>query len=208
MEVNYFFPCFQIPNFWQQPTNCLTSVFDHFVRLALKGLKVIVLRLIVTDIPRFLEAFIKRVKSSYRRCSVKKAVLKNFSIFTGKQLCWSLFLMKLQAWRLHRCFPVNIVKFFRTLILKNICERLLLVNFSLENTDLFRVFTASKECFKSLSGSNLTFFKRTPHPQKRENRTFLLNMNICNERKPESIVETDSIWRGTEYLSVLSPNAV
>ena len=30
----------------------------------------------------------------------KKAVLKNFAIFTGKQLCWSLFLIKLQAFRL------------------------------------------------------------------------------------------------------------
>ena len=37
-------------------------------------------------------------------------VLKNFTNFTGKHLCWSLFLMKLQA----------------TPILKNICERLLL----------------------------------------------------------------------------------
>ena len=42
----------------------------------------------------------------------KKAVLKNFAIFTGKHLCWSLFLIKLQALR-----P----------ILKNIWERLLLI---------------------------------------------------------------------------------
>ena len=27
-------------------------------------------------------------------------VLKNFAIFTGKHLCWSLFLTKLQAFRL------------------------------------------------------------------------------------------------------------
>ena len=30
---------------------------------------------------------------------MKKAVLKNFAIFTGKHPCWSLFLIKLQAWR-------------------------------------------------------------------------------------------------------------
>ena len=36
-------------------------------------------------------------RSSRRRCSIKKAVLKNFTIFTGKHLCWSLFLTKLQA---------------------------------------------------------------------------------------------------------------
>ena len=29
----------------------------------------------------------------------KKAVLKNFAIFRGKQLCWSPFLIKLQAFR-------------------------------------------------------------------------------------------------------------
>ena len=29
----------------------------------------------------------------------KKAVLRNFAIFTGKHLCWSLFLIKLQAFR-------------------------------------------------------------------------------------------------------------
>ena len=36
-------------------------------------------------------------RSSHRRCSVRKSVLKNFSKFTGKQLCQSLFLIKLQA---------------------------------------------------------------------------------------------------------------
>ena len=40
----------------------------------------------------------------------KKAVLKSFAILTEK----------------HRCFPVNIMKFSRITILKNICEQLLL----------------------------------------------------------------------------------
>ena len=30
-------------------------------------------------------------RSSHRRCSVNKDVLKNFANFTGKHLCWSLF---------------------------------------------------------------------------------------------------------------------
>ena len=30
-------------------------------------------------------------RSSHRRCFIKKAVLKNFAIFTWKHLCWSLF---------------------------------------------------------------------------------------------------------------------
>ena len=35
----------------------------------------------------------------------KKAILKNFTIFTGKPLCWILFLIKLQAFR-----PANLLK--------------------------------------------------------------------------------------------------
>ena len=65
----------------------------------------------------------------------KQAVVKNLSIFKGKHLCWSLFLIKLQAFRSatwhnfiknrfqHRRFSVNIVKFLKTPILKKICER-------------------------------------------------------------------------------------
>ena len=36
-------------------------------------------------------------RSSHRKCSVKKGVLKNFAKFTGKHLCQSLFLIKLYA---------------------------------------------------------------------------------------------------------------
>ena len=32
-----------------------------------------------------------------RKCSAKKGVLKNFTKFTGKHLCQSLFLIRLQA---------------------------------------------------------------------------------------------------------------
>ena len=55
-------------------------------------------------------------RRSHRRCSMEKGVLKNFTIFTEKHLCRSLFLIKLKASlrpatllkkRLqHRCFPV------------------------------------------------------------------------------------------------------
>ena len=37
-------------------------------------------------------------RSSHQRCSIEKAVLKNFAIFTGKHLHWSLFLIELQVW--------------------------------------------------------------------------------------------------------------
>ena len=42
-------------------------------------------------------ALSRRNRSSHQRCSIEKPVLKNFVIFTGKQLYWSLFLVKLQA---------------------------------------------------------------------------------------------------------------
>ena len=36
-------------------------------------------------------------RSSHQRCSIRKGVLKNFTKFTGKHLCQSLFLIKLKA---------------------------------------------------------------------------------------------------------------
>ena len=62
-------------------------------------------------------------------CSVEKAALKKLAVFAGKHLCWSLFLIKLQACGpatlLNRDsstgFPVIIAKFLRTPSLKNIC---------------------------------------------------------------------------------------
>ena len=69
-----------------------------------------------------------RWRSSDQRCSVKKGVLKYFTNFTGKHLCWSLFqncnFIEKRLW--HRCFPMKFAKFLRTPTLKNICERLVL----------------------------------------------------------------------------------
>ena len=64
-------------------------------------------------------------RSSHCRLSIKKAVPKTFAIFTGKHLCWSLF-FGLQACSFIKkdnptqTFSVNIAKFLRTPILKNI----------------------------------------------------------------------------------------
>ena len=73
-------------------------------------------------------------RSSHRRYSVKKSVLKIFANFTKEHLCWSLFLIMLQAFRpailLKRDYSaivlVKLAKILRTSNLKNICERLLL----------------------------------------------------------------------------------
>ena len=67
------------------------------------------------------------------RCSIRKNVLKNLAIFSGKHLCWSLFFNEngeLQCCNFFKrrlqemCFPVNIANLLRTLVLKNIYERL------------------------------------------------------------------------------------
>ena len=73
-------------------------------------------------------------RSSHQRCFIKKAILKNFAIFTRTPMLESLFnkAADLQICNFikkrfqHRCFPVIIEKFLRIPILKNICERLLL----------------------------------------------------------------------------------
>ena len=63
------------------------------------------------------------LRSSRSQMFFKIGVFKNVSIFSKKHLCSSLFLIKLQAGRSafllkktlrHRCFHVNIAKFFRT----------------------------------------------------------------------------------------------
>ena len=65
-----------------------------------------------------------KYRSSHRRCSIKKGVLKNLAKFTGKHLCQSLFFNKVAGLRpatslkkrlWHTCFSVNFAKFLRTL---------------------------------------------------------------------------------------------
>ena len=51
-------------------------------------------------------------RSSHRRCSVKKGVLKNFAKVTEKHLCWSLFLIKRLQ---YKCFPVKFENFLEQL---------------------------------------------------------------------------------------------
>ena len=79
-------------------------------------------------------------KSSHRRSSMKKAALKDFAVFEGKHLYWSLFLIKLLAFRpaylLKRdsstgVFLCILRNFLRAPILNNVCEGLLLKVFLL-----------------------------------------------------------------------------
>ena len=75
----------------------------------------------------------------------KKKLFLNISQYQQeKNLCWSLFLIKLQAFvkkRLQpRCFPVNFTKFLRTPI-EYICNWLLLCNSPVLSTIIFQIHT-------------------------------------------------------------------
>ena len=85
----------------------------------------------ITCIPSWKDRF----RSSQRRCSLRKGVLRNFSKFTGKHLCQRLYFNKVAGLRpatllqkrlWHRCFPVNFEKFLRIPFLQNTSRRLLL----------------------------------------------------------------------------------
>ena len=63
--------------------------------------------------------FCCRVIKFVEQMSVQN-VLKNFTNFTGKNLCWSLFLINPEGLQLylkeiqHKCFPVQLAIFMRT----------------------------------------------------------------------------------------------
>ena len=57
------------------------------------------------------------LRSSHWSYSVKRVILEHFANFTGKRLCWSLFLIELQIF--HRCFLVKLTIFLRTPNLKS-----------------------------------------------------------------------------------------
>ena len=92
-------------------------------------------------------------KYNEQRVLYKKTFLNNFAIFTEKNLFWCLFFNKnagLQVCNFienrlqHRCFLVNIAKFLRTHVLKNICEQLLLRVFPSMSVWTFPTWTNSK----------------------------------------------------------------
>ena len=91
-------------------------------------------------------------KSNYLQMFFKKGALKSFAIFTGKCLCWSLFLIKLQAYNFikkrfqHRSFPMNIAKFLRKFYIKHF-RSLLLVTAIIEDIQRNNYFkVASTTC--------------------------------------------------------------
>ena len=84
----------------------------------------------------------KKLKSSRSQVVFKIGILKNFAIFTGEHLCWTLFLMRPETFSLkacnfikkrlqHRYFLVNIVNFLRTAFFIEHLQWLLLKSCSL-----------------------------------------------------------------------------
>ena len=93
---------------------------------------------------------------------LKIGFLKSFANFTGKHLCWSLFLKNLQAEGLqlhkkrlqHSCFLAEFAKFLRTTFLKEHLWRVLL-HFFFKKALLNSHFT--KPCY------NILIFFSSPH---------------------------------------------
>ena len=102
------------------PKNLLTAVND-FTPLSL-----------LLTLDKF-EITIHQTEAAARRCSVKKEFLEISRNSQENTLARVSFLIKLQAlgtkrlW--HRCFPVNFVKFLRTLFPKEHLRWLLLIRF-------------------------------------------------------------------------------
>ena len=62
---------------------------------------------------------VKKFPMSHQKCSTKKVILKNSTIFTGKHLCWSLFSAALESLQLYQketptqVFPCEYCRYFR-----------------------------------------------------------------------------------------------
>ena len=83
------------------------------------------------------------------RCALKKGLVTNFAIFSGRHLCWSLFLLNFIKKRLqHWCCPVNIEQLLRTPILYNICKWLLLGSMPVCNIILVNNYQICCRCIK------------------------------------------------------------
>ena len=143
-----------------------------------------------------------KFRSSRWRCSVKKAVLKNVAIFTAIDLCWSLFLIKSQAWdfiekRLqHRCFPVNIAKFLRTPILKNICERLLL--------EIFQNTYFVEQLWTAASDWLLISYRQLPaNPFQIMEPALWTEIKQCYEKSFTGLYRRNLVWNNEGNFAVL-----
>ena len=105
-------------------------------------------------------------RSNHQRCSIEqKRLFLKILQYSQENTCWFPVLIDLQASRpatsfkkkrlQHRCFPMNIAKFLRTLILKKICEQMLLpfllLTVNISSQGLIYVFNSMGPCQRSSS---------------------------------------------------------
>ena len=94
------------------------------------------------------------IRSSHQKCSARKGVFRNFAKFRGKRMCQVVFfnkiagpepatLLKKTLW--HRCFPVNSVKFLRSLFSQNTSGRLFLDNHHLQAENPSKVLNGQQQ---------------------------------------------------------------
>ena len=117
MHMNYIFPnWFFITSEWQS----FIKVYDYFCFFASLCFNKNIRR-----VSLYLSFFwsVLAIEATTTGVLLKKGIFKDFANFTGKRLCWSLFLINLQASRsatllkkgLHgACFPVKTEKCLRT----------------------------------------------------------------------------------------------
>ena len=107
-------------NFFKVGIPCDMFLSQNFIKYHLKDMS--------PKINEFQNLSRNKIRSSHRRCSAKKGILRNFAKFTGKHLCQSLYfnkvaglrhatLLKKKPW--HKGFPVNFPIFLRTSFLQN-----------------------------------------------------------------------------------------
>ena len=73
---------------WPEPTE------KKIIRLCFRHTIFINFKVLYHKLKKYLNS-----RSSHQSCSMEKAVVKNFAIFTGKYLCWSFLLIDLRASR-------------------------------------------------------------------------------------------------------------
>ena len=58
-------------------------------------------KLICGQLSNHFDNILAKIRSSHRRCSVRKSVLRNFTKFTGKHLSQSTFLNKVDSFKIY-----------------------------------------------------------------------------------------------------------
>ena len=115
---------------------------------------------------RHLQFHLSPFRSSLPVVFCKKGVFKNFTKFTGKHLCLSLFfnkntiktLLKNRLW--HRCFPVSFAKFLRTpFLIEHPRWLLLTIEFTIQQNYFSEILRKNSNPFDLNKGSS-TFSKK------------------------------------------------